>query len=348
MVNKLVPEIRVSLNGQKLKQGLIDKIITGNVSYDLEKSDMFRITFNDSEMKIQNDNIFDVGQNIKIELGFDSKFTTMMEGEIVQIKLNYESAMPTTLTIIGFDKMFRLSRTKHSRSFLNTKDSELARKIAQELGLSTKIDSTSQQFDYIFQNNQSNLDFLKERARRIDYEVEVEENTLIFKKARHEKRDESVELKWDKNLISFNPTINATKIVSEVEVTGWNPKDKKLIRGIARAGDEKKSISGKSGARNAKGKFKNMNSKIFKVDIPLTTQEEAKNIANARLNQLNMEYITAFGSSVGEPLVKAGKLIKIVGVGDMVNGDYYVVSSEHHFSVKGYTTYFDVKRSVFN
>ena len=347
MKDKLVPDIRVSVEGSKLNNGVIDKILSGKVSYSLEKSDVFSITFSDSDMKIQNQKIFDLGKTVLIELGYESKYIKMLEGEIVQIKHDYSTNSPSTLTIIGFDKMFRLNKTKHSRSFKNIKDSEIARKIAGELGLDYDIDSTSQQFDYVFQNNQSDLNFLRERARRIDYEVEVEENKLIFKKARHEKREKSVDLIWDRNLIEFSSTIDATKIVSEVEVTGWNPKEKKLIKGIAKAGDEKKSISGQSGAKYAKGKFKNLNSKIFKSDIPLRTQDEADNLANARLNQLNMEYITGYGMAVGEPKIMAGKLINIKDIGELVDGEYYVVSSEHYFSTKGYKTYFDVKRSVF-
>ena len=61
-------------------------------------------------------------------------------------------------------------------------DSQIAKQIASEMGLQADVDSTSQKFDYVFQNNQSNLNFLKQRAKRIDYEVEVAENKLIFKK----------------------------------------------------------------------------------------------------------------------------------------------------------------------
>lgn len=348
MIDRLVPDVNVLLDGQKLDKGILNKLITGKVSYSLEKSDMFQLTFNDTEFKIQNKNIFDLGKTVMIELGYNGEFFKMLEGEIVQIKPTYASGSPTTLTIIGFDKMFRLSRTRHSRSFKHVTDSDIASDIASELGLDSNIDYTSQEFDYIFQNNQSNLNFLKQRARRIDYEVEVEENQLIFKKARHEERRESVKLIWDRNLMEFNPTIDATKVVSEVEVTGWNRKEKQLIRGIARAGDEKKSIKGDSGAKKVKGQFKNLNSKVFKVDIALNTQEEADNIAKSRLNQINMEYLTGYGLAVGEPEIMAGRMIEIMGLGDIVNGEYYVVSCEHIFSTKGYKTYFDVKRSVYN
>jgi len=214
------------------------------------------------------------------------------------------------------------------------------------MGLQADMESTSQKFDYVFQNNQSNLNFLKQRAKRIDYEVEVEGKKLIFKKARHEGRKGSVDLVWDRTLIEFHPKIDATKIVDEIVVTGWNPKTKKLIKGKAKAGDEKKPIGGDGGSSALKGKFSSSNSKSFKVDAPLVSQEEADNIAKARLNQINMEYITGYGVAVGEPKIQAGKLIAIDGVGDMLNGEYYIVACEHIFSVRGYRTYFDIKRGV--
>ena len=189
MVERLVPDVKISVDGNKIKDALTSKLIRGKVSYNLEKSDAFSLTFNDSEMKIQNQKIFDLGKTVTIELGYESGFVKMLEGEIVKLEFNYSSTSPITLTIIGFDKMFRLNRTKHSRSFKNKKDSDIAREIAQDLGLGSDIDSTTQQFDYIFQNNQSDLNFLKERAKRIDYEVEVEEDKLIFKKARHAEKN---------------------------------------------------------------------------------------------------------------------------------------------------------------
>ena len=218
----------------------------------------------------------------------------MVEGEIVRLDSIYETLSPVSLVVIGFDKMFRLNRTKHSRSFLKMKDSEIAEQIASEMGLRSDVKSTSQRFDYIFQNNQSNLNFLKMRAKRIDYEVEVEENTLVFQPARHEKREDSTKLKWEDNLIEFRPKIDATKVIDEITVTGWDPKSKKLIKGKATAGDEKKSISGSSGASSVKGAFQSSNSKSFKVDSPLTTQEEADNMAKAKLNQLNMKIYYRF------------------------------------------------------
>jgi len=346
MHDKLVPDMEVLIEGQKLDQNIMDKIISVKIDYNLEKIDMFIISFNDSSFKIQNSKLFEVGKNIIIKLGYSRKFTKMIEGEVVQMDFTYETSSPIVFSIIGFDKMFRLSRTKHSRSFLKMKDSEIASKIASEMGLQTQIDSTSQRFEYLFQNNQSNLNFLKQRARRINYEIEVEDNTLVFQKARHEKRKKTVTLRWENNLISFRPKIDATKIVDEVQVKGWNYKTKELIKGVARTGDEVQSIRGKLGSSSVKGKFKNTSFKNYQTNIPIASQEEADNFANSKLNKLNMGYLTGYGIAIGEVKIRAGHLIEIEGVGKMLEGEYYITACEHSFSTRGYKVFFDVQRNI--
>jgi len=252
----LVPEAMIEVGGQKVADGIIRRLENIKVSYDLENSDMFAITLNDSDFKIQNSKIFELGKEVVVKLGYSQKYTKMIEGEIVRLDFSYDSGEPMSVTVIGFDKMFRLNRTKQTRSFLKKTDSQIAKQIANEMGLKADIDNTTQKFDYVFQNNQSNLNFLKQRAKRIDYEVEVEDNTLIFKKNRVNKRKKSVRLVWDRNLISFHPKIDATKIVEEIEVKGWDAKTKKVIKVKVKAGEEDRAIDGIQGSKEIKGKFK--------------------------------------------------------------------------------------------
>ena len=65
--------------------------------------------------------------------------------------------------------------------------SDLVKKLASEEGLSADVEDTKQVHDYLLQNNQSNIDFIHELARRIYFEVEVDESKLIFKKPRTNK-----------------------------------------------------------------------------------------------------------------------------------------------------------------
>ena len=342
-MQRLVPDIEIVINGKKIG---VDRLIFCRVSYALDKADMFKLVFDDNDMKLQEDSLFKEGSEVIVKLGYSRKFTKMIEGEAVRIDYDFVTKGQNSITLIGFDKSFRLNRTKHSRSFLKVKDSDIARKIAGEMGLKAEITPTNQVHEYVFQNNQSNLDFLKMRAKRIDFEVEVEDDTLIFKKARHSERKDTVILKWDKNLIEFHPKIDITKVVDEIEIRGWDPKSKKAVVGKAKAGDETNTFGTIDGAKVAVSKYGSSTSKSFRVNTPLTTQEEANEMAKARLNQLNMNYLTGEGVCIGEPKIRAGRNITIEGVGKKVSGEYYITSAEHVFAKNGYRTYFEFKRNV--
>ncbi len=344
MAEKLVPEIKILIDGSEVSKANLRKLVNARVSLSLDGSDMFKITFEDDDMKLQDSASFAIGKEVIISLGYSQKFEKVIEAEIVRVEHQYSSTEASTVSLTGFDKMFRLNRDKKSRSFLKMKDSAIASKLAGELGLSGDVDATSTTHEYIFQNNQSNLDFLKLRAKRINYEVRVEESKLLFKKLKTQS-SEVVELKREDNLVEFNPKIDATKIVEEVTVTGWDPKTKKLVKGVAKAGAEVLIVSGDAGSKKIKSKYGGA-SKDFKVDSPLTTKAEADAIAKSRLTALSMDYIFGDGICAGEPKIKAGKVIKVSGIGKKVNGNYYVHSCEHIFNNNGYKTHFEAKRNV--
>lgn len=342
----LIQEIQVKINGAKLADKIAKSLLSARISFDLEMSDAFHLTFEDADQELQENSIFDVGNKVEILMGTYKEFTSMMEGEIVQLRYQFETKQPVTLTVIGFDRMYKLGRTRKTRSFIKMKDSDIAAKLAQEVGLTPETDATSIQHPYLFQNNQTNLDFLKMRARRINYDVKVEGTKLLFKKSRIADRTSSVTLKWEENLVSFTPTIDATRMVEKVTVQGWDPTKKEAITASASAGSETLAIKGTVGTSRTKSKIKNGKAEVLKVDAPLASKAEAEAIAKARLQQLSMEYMRGEGSCIGDPSIKAGKIIKIDGIGKRISGEYYVSACEHLYSARGYRTHFAVKRNI--
>ena len=89
---------------------------------------------------------------------------------------------------------------------------------------------------YVLQHNQTDLEFLLWRARRIDYEVVVENRTLLFRPRKIEKTAR-LTLRRDIELLEFRPRMTTMGQVEEFTVRGWNPKEKKEIVGHSTAGD---------------------------------------------------------------------------------------------------------------
>jgi phage protein D len=344
----LVPEVQIKIDGSEIAKDIANKLMKVKISSSVDGMDIAKVSFHEQEQSLQDESIFTMGKSITIGIGYKQKFEELFNGDIIRIDYKFQAQNVASLELVCFDKLFKMSRIKHQRAFLKMKDSAIAQQMASEAGLQTDVESTSETYDYIFQNNQSNLDFLRMRAKRIGYEVAACEGKLVFKKARFSKQDKSVELKWGENLIEFNAKIDSTEVLEEIIVTSWDPLTKKEVEGKAKAGDEAKVASPSTmGTSEVKSKIKD-SAKNYKIDIPNLKASEAKNLAKAELTRRSMEYLSADGTTIGNPKIKAAKIITIKEVGKKLSGDYYITSCEHIYTKKGYKTIFEAKNNGIN
>lgn len=341
-----VAECKVKIDSKELSGDLMNSLSKIKVSSSADAMDMARIIFfDDAEKRLQEDASFTIGKPVSISFGYSQKFDEVFQGEVCKIDYKFAPNTPNTVELVCYDSLFKLSRVRHSQAFIKMKDSDIAKKLAGEVGLQCDVDATSETLEYLFQNNQTNLDFLRMRAKRIGYEVAIDGKKFIFKKARYGKKDKSIELKWEEELLEFTGKIDATDVLEEIVVTSWDTKTKKSVEGVAKAGDEAKVTSFKSaGTKEVKSKIKDK-AKNFKIDIPSLKAADAKSIAKAELTRRSMDFLTGNGNCIGTPDIKASKVITISNVGKKLSGDYYVVSCEHVFDSRGYKTYFEVKNN---
>jgi uncharacterized protein len=351
-----VPNFEVTINGMDLEQkeeaNVIEVVYNDNVG----AADLFSIRlglverYRDKPEWID-DALYREGSKVRIKMGYQGKaLKTMVEGEITAVEVYFSSTGPETLYLQGYDRLHRLRRGRKRRTFIRQSDWDIAQKIAGEHGLSLRGDSTTVKFEHVYQNNVTDLDFLLQRAARINYEVVVENTTLYFRKSQ-ETRSKVATLKWgdpeDHELISFSPRLSTADQVSEVTVRGWNPKEKTEIVGRAKVGDETTKMAGsRSGGQSATAAFGDV--KTMEVDHPIFSQEEADALARARFNELSLGYITGDGVCVGNPAIRAGEVIELTGLGRRFSGLYYVVASNHVCGrgAGGYRTEFSVRRNT--
>ena len=78
------------------------------------------------------------------------------------------------------------------------------------------VDSTSQVHEYIFQNNQTNMEFLRERAAAVGYDLYFEDGTLYFKRP-FQTRGTGTTLTYGQDLVRFTaPALSAKPGASRV------------------------------------------------------------------------------------------------------------------------------------
>jgi len=248
-----------------------DKLFRVVVDTHLHMPDMFEIWFFDDEGTAVDDAHMSIGRAVKIsgaKYG-DTSSTKMIVGEVTSIEAVCENMMVLTV-VRGYERLHRLQRARRSQTFVNMKDSDIARKIATNAGLSVgQIDSTSVTHKHISQVAQTDFEFLTERAREIGYEVGVTQGKFFFRTASGMPKGGlggalasaasavagalglGGSLKFKDNLLSFYPRISAANITPDVEVRFWDGKGARVVSsnadaktGTAKVDDKPANLAG--------------------------------------------------------------------------------------------------------
>lgn len=340
-----VPQLAVKVNGSDLAPSIMNTLYEAEVETTLDLPSMFVLRFFDDEtLTLTDGTALAVGSTVQIDLvdveATTETFITVMKGEITAMEPEFTEDMQLLLTVRGYDKGHRLNRGAKTRVFVNSKDSDIVTKIASEAGLSPQIDATTEVFEHIFQDDQSDFAFVHERAHRIGYEVFVDDGKLYFRKPKGVRGD--LTLEWGLTLRSFRPRMTLAKQVDKVTVKGWDPATKKEIVGSASSSSVSPQIGeGKWGGSASTAAFSA--SEHVVVRRPVATQTDATTVAQAILDDINAQFVQADGISFGNPNLVAGKKVQINKVGTRFGGKYVVTSARHVYSRTGYDTYFSVE-----
>lgn len=267
---------------------------------------------------------------------------TIFQGEITALEMDLAAHGAPTLILRCSDRSHRLHRGRQSRSFVQAKDTDIVKKVAEEDGFTVHADSTSQVHEWIFQNNQTNWEFLTERAAYNGFRLFVQgEKDLYFQKVQ-DQGSGTLTLEWGKDLRSFRPRTSAGRQVNEVVVRGWDPKTKQPIvgssktpAGVPQIGDSK---TGGEIASKAFGQ-----AKMVVADRPVHSQAEADDLARSVCDDLGGSFVEAEGLCFGQPTLKPGMMIEIKNIGKRFSGKYQVSSTTHVYTpAEGFSTLFTI------
>ncbi len=347
----LVPAFDVLINDSSLPVAAGAYVVDITVDNDVRLPSMFSLTLAGADVReeqlawIDDDKLFAVGNAVEIKMGYGEDLETLIIGEVTGLEPEFTLDGLRNLTVRGYDRRHRLQRGRKTRTFLQQKDSDIASQIANEAGLVPQVEDSGVVHDYVMQANQTDMEFLQERARRIQYEVVVEDTTLSFRPVSNAE-SELTTLTMDDDLLEFYPRLSVAQQASEVTVRGWNPKEKKEIVGQATAGDEVSSMGGeKSGPALIESAFGTTMRMLS--DHPVMTQAEADQLAKACFNNMALKLISGEGVCWGRTDLRLGKVIKIEGVGKRFSGQYYVSALTHRYRPQhGYYTHFEVQRNA--
>jgi phage protein D len=161
-------------------------------------------------------------------------------------------------------------------------------------------------------------------------------------------RPERLALGWGTSLVDFRPTINvSTNLWSQVTVCYWNRRRREQLPATLTLRELWNSEAGVNQdlapllepliANGALGREE-------VTDAAVHTQDEAKELARSMLRDNFLQMVTAEGTTVGQPELRAGSRVELRGVGGVFEGSWFLTGTTHTLDDGGYRTLFSARR----
>lgn len=335
----------IKVEGSDLEPEVANQLESVVVIDRLAMPDTFALVFRDPNRQILDKAGLDIGTKVEVlatRPGDDSP-ESLIKGEVTSIEAEYD-ALGTRAVVRGYDKSHRLAAGRKTATFLNVKYSDIVTTIAGDYGLTPDVDDSGGTVDHVLQANQSDLEFIYGLARKIGFDFRVDDETLLFKEPAESadapgagdylSDDDPHKLVWNRNLLEFRARMTAVAQVAEVQVRGWDIKEKEAVIGQADVEATNAEIS--MSASDLAAKFDGKTMTV--VDHPAGDQETADETATARSQQVGSAAFEATAVAIGHPALKAGEAVSIAGVDPALEGKWVITGSRHEFGNGPYRT----------
>ncbi len=361
MTNYFAPAFRIMVNGSRLQADVSAEITQVQVVSKPDTLDTFTFTIANPLPKMRwthtpDADLFREGNSVSISLGYVDEMKDVIEGEITKISPTFPADGIPTVEIEGQTLLHRLHGTNKTRTFQSVSDKDIVQKIAQDANLQVDAEDPQVKYDYIMQPNQTDLAFLQARARRLHFEILVQNKKLIFRKSQ-EQTPKTYTLVWANTqravaagsdtlpLKTFSLQMNAATPPTGVQSRSYDPKTKQAFVSDAGPSDQTSNMGGTQRGGDVSSKAFKRERKLVHVTTPFGSKEECVEQTKATYNNRAMGLVSGSAETIGVPDLRGGQIITMLGVGPRFEGQYRIDEATHEIGSDGYKTTLTVKRN---
>ena len=378
-----VPAFEIKMQGHGLPRNVLRDVTQVTYKDSVNEMDYVELVINnwdatarkfkyvgldDKDLKPGYKGLFNPGQEVQVRMGYQqplagsggqSPLKLMMVGKIDTLEQDFPNAGSPTLNVRAYNILNSFRKQQHTYTWENKRDSEIAvdlgnRAVSKDkpgLGIEVRVGDKAQdepQEPIVFMQNQFDILFLLERARRHGYSVYLDEELQNGKVKRFlyfglSDTDTYItyKLEWGKSLVQFRPTLTTANQVIQVTVRGFDQRSKSPIEATAKWGDAGTRINldlKDLVIKHLDGRGNDV------VNHPVHTIQQARAMAKDLLLGHLKEMLKASGATVGLPDLRAGRTAQIGGLGKYFSGTYFITDTTHTIGSDGYRTTFNARR----
>jgi uncharacterized protein len=279
---------------------------------------------------------YQIGDEIKLSVGDEEVFA----GFITALEPSMSVGDGAFATLRAMDPLYKLTRGRKTKQYDEMTDSDAAKQVLSDAGLSADADSTSPTHEYILQRNESDMAFLKRLAARNNFMLRMVDGKACFKKAQYSGNGTEYEFNNTSGdeqapIVSVNMTYTSADQVQEVVVRGWDYNKKEEIVGTATSSDVDKIGDGELGL-DVCSTFGDATAYV--TDVPVTDQSLADALASSELNRLSRQFLRGSARLQGVGVgLRAGAMVTFKGLPSACNGRFFIISTRRAWGTAGVT-----------
>jgi phage protein D len=378
--SRYAPEFKLRINGDNIPAALRGSVTGVNYQNGLEGADRVEITLANEQLRWLDHPLIQVDNPLSLSIGYaPNPLEEVFVGEITGVNASFPNGGPPTLTVVAHDFLQRLTQGTKDRAFaldlpcigkfplpdpyvaMLVSGLNLLVPVVDPAGaavsfltllLAYAIDPLEAKRAIRIQHNQSDFDFLSQLAQEngwemyIDHTIEPKGYVLRFQFLMQDYTP-TVTLKWGESLLDFSPRISTVGQVAAVTTRIWLSSIKLEIVIVLgwdfdRAAFDLVVYPGLGSVEELVGSSVAKSALKIEASGPATAPKE---ILSALLPRLNSRQ-TGSGSTIGDPRIRAGRVIDFEGLGEEFSGLYRVTSATHSLDSGGYRTQFEARKEV--
>ena len=373
---RYVPDYRLTLGGEPAPAELRASITSITHESGLDGADRVELAIVNERLRWLDHDLIRLGKDLKLDIGYaDGGLTQVFVGEIVAQSASFSQGAPM-LTVTAQDRIAAMQRGSKSRAFaipipcwgnFPLPDTPVTSIVALENGLVPQPDPIGVALEAILyavgiaadpkdaqklirkQQSESDHGFLSRIARENGWELTIDHKGPLagfglrfFSPLSHLNAD--VTLRYGASLVDFSPRVSEVgQIASMTARVPVQPLNLTFL--ITVGWDWDRSMLTFSVGLDIPGPVDVGAEDSEELEESLNLYSAPRVLLSELIPRLN-ERLTASGSTVGDPRITAGAVLRIEGVGEQFGGLYRVTSATHTLDSGGFATRFDARKEI--
>ncbi len=314
------------------------------VDQNVSLPDVAMLTFRDPDHEFLAKTGIDIGTRLTVAVKTVRDEEVLFAGEVTALELDSENTTGAFTVVRAESLAHRLFRGRKVVAYRNMSAAAIVREVAGGAGLSIgRIDTAPITYQQLSQANVSDWEFLAGIAQEHGVTLRVDQRTGQLDMARPEPAASaptpstsdianSYVLEFGDNLMALRATLTGADQVDTVEVRGWDVATKSRLVATTPVVTSRTVVPGMTVPKPG------TNTRLLVTDTPYRTSAETTTTADSVAAAVSAAVAEIEAVVWGDPRLQAGVPVALGSVGTAFSGKYTATAAHHVLDHSGYRT----------